>query len=85
MWAVWKGLASPTASALMPLAFSFSAAAKNSSKVAGGLMPLSARTFLLNQRTLERWMLTGTDQIFPPLEAISISCFGKTLSQPSLL
>ena len=46
----------------MPFAFSFSAALKKSSNVSGGLIWLSARTFLLYQSTLARWMLTGTDQ-----------------------
>ena len=52
---------SAMAMAGMPFAFSFSATVKNSSQVLGGSAPMSFNILVLYQRTLARWMLTGTE------------------------
>ena len=52
----------PNARGMIFLAFRAFATLKYSSQVVGGWSLLSAKTFLLYQRMLARWMLTGTPQ-----------------------
>src|SRR3989442_15534815 len=73
----------PRASGAWTLPLSLSAAEKNSSKVVGALMLLSASTLTLYQSALPRWMFTGTDQTSPFALTMSLRSFGILLSQPS--
>src|ERR1700704_2786335 len=59
-------------------------AERKASMSAGGVMLLSSRIFLLYQRALPRWMLTGTDQTSPFELTMSLRSLGIVLSQPSL-
>src|SRR5712692_2322472 len=74
----------PSASGAGTFDLSLPSAERKSSIDVGAVMLLSSRIFLLYQRALPRWMLTGTDQTWPCELTMSLRSFGILLSHPSL-
>src|ERR671934_761705 len=66
-----------------PFAFNWLSADVMSSGLVGAVTPLPSRSFLLYQRALPRWTLTGTDQTSPLELTMSLRSLGIALSQPS--
>src|ERR1700682_6797922 len=74
----------PSASGAGTCDLSLPSADRKSAMLVGGVMLLSSRIFLLYQRALPRWMLTGTDQTSPFELTMSLRSLGIVLSQPWL-
>src|SRR5690606_30372329 len=73
---------SPKDSGMTPFACKVGAMARNSSHVRGTLTPQRSRFSGTYQSTLERWMLTGTDQTPSSVLKSEMSPAGNTSYQP---